>query len=305
MKRIVYIFSFLLCISCSKDSTEITNTSNNFNIYLVEEGQLELHNSEADLDGLKLESKPWVKSSDIDFYDWSAQAFYLKKVVEKISHSASHFMVTSGKRRLFLGVFWPSYMSSFPMIPSILPEDDWWSPKDIIRFNSFGWLRNDILSKNDEFKTELINSGILREGIKVEIIELKRKDNSTLQYSYKLSNLETQPVYVLDSDKMGAARFHYHTNGPNLQLDDKYYSASNFETIATKEIDASWYKKLSSGQSITRSVELSGYTSIPLGKVKATFMFPGSPLTKSKSWQKSDGRIWVGGYIAEKELTVH
>jgi len=43
--------------------------------------------------------------------------------------------------------------------------------------------------------------------------------------------------------------------------------------------------------------------SIPSGKVKCSFSFPGSNM-KSGEWKKSDGRVWIGDYYVEKELEI-
>jgi len=259
---------------------------------------------EVDLDSLQLEEKPWVKSSDIEFYDWSAHAFYLNKEVEKSKHSAGNFVVTSEDKRLFIGVFWPMYMSSIPMIPAIMPEDDWWYPKDVIRFNSFGWHFPGNLENNEEFKSELIKDGLLREGIKVEIVKLIRINSSTIEYTFRLTNLDSGNIYIIDPNKMGAARFHYYTNGVGIQQNNKYFWPNDFATKESDKINANWYYKLKPGESIQRSVKMDGYTNLPTGRVTASFQFPGAHYLKSREWKKPDGRIWIGSYLTENEITI-
>jgi hypothetical protein len=306
MKYISFLLTILLFISCTDDSTEHRRVNNNqFKIYLVIPGDESFYREEVDLELLQLEEKPWVQSTDIEFYDWSAHTFYLNKAVEKGKLSARNFVVTSGEKRLFVGVFWPMYMSSIPMIPAVMPEDDWFNPKDVIRFNSFGWHLSEGLEDNLEFKSELIKAGLYQEGIEVDIIYLRRRNSSILEYTIKVTNLDSEKIYILDPVKMGAPRFHYYTNGVGIVQDDKYYWPQDFTTTASDGINSGWYYKLLPGKSMTRKVIQDGYQNLPTGKVKASFSFPGAYYLKEKEWKKSDGRIWIGDFRVEKELTLN
>ncbi|MDB4584495.1 hypothetical protein N9164_15195 [Draconibacterium sp.] len=306
MRNIVLLSILFLFASCSDVLTEDdSNANNNINIYLVKTDIGHLGAMEVDLDTMELESTPWVKSSDIEFYDWSAHAIYLNKEINKGELSARNFVVTSSDKRLFMGVFWPMYMSSVPMIPSIMPEDDWFSPKDVIRFHSFGWQFPESLTENEEFKLELIKAGLLREGIEVEITSLNRRSSTTLKYTFKVTNCESEIIYVLDPNKMGASRFHYYTNGVSINQGEKYFWPHEFETKASEKIDSRWYHKLFPGKSISRTVEMKGYQSLPTGKVNASFSFPGPILKKAKEWKKTDGRIWIGNQLTRSEIAIN
>lgn len=305
MKYAVFFLLALLIISCSDDHLEKGTSDNNFNIYLVDQNEESLSSDEIDIEALKLERKAWVKSEDILFYDWSAQVFYLNKEVSKKDNSGKRFVVANGNNRIFHGIFWPMHLSSFPSAPSIMPEDDWWSPKDLVRFNVFGFMHSDELYENEAFKAELIDAGLFKEGINVEITELKRKSATTLAYTFQIRNLEDQNIYVLDPDKMGIERFHYHTNGPGIQQGDHYFWPDNFDSESTDEIEESWYKKLGPGESMTRTIDFDAYSMIPLGRVKVTFRFPGSNLLQTGAWKKPDGRIWIGGYTSQKEISIN
>jgi hypothetical protein len=304
MKKIFFIATFLLIISCSQDSINDLKKANNINIYLIKEGQLELHDSEIDLDALLLESSPWLKSTEIDFYDWSSHSFYLKNEKEKGHLGGRHFVVTSGNKRLFAGIFFPMLLSSLPALPSIFPEDGLFSPKDVIRFSPFGIYFTGGIEEKEDFKAELIAANLLREGIDVELAAITRINSSTLEYTFKVSNQEEENIYILDPAKMGNSRFHYYTNGVSLQQDNNYYWPQNFNPTASDFIKAEWYYKLLPGETITRTIELAAYDSLPKGKVKATFSFPGAQISETGLWKKSDGRIWLGHHVAEKELTI-
>ena len=305
MKIYFFVFLLVLFYSCNQGEIEYYRDNNpKINIYIVKEGQLELHESITDLDTLELENNPWVQNTDIEFYDWSAQTFYLNKEVEKEKFSGRHFVVTSDDNRLFAGVFFPMYLSSLPTLPSITPDDGFFGPTDVIGFGHFGTFRPGELDKKMTFKSELIAAGHLREGIEIELINVKKQNSKTLQYTFKITNKESDNIYVLDPDKMGSSRFHYFTNGISIMKNNMYYWPQDFQTIASETIKSQWYYKLAPGKSISRSVEIDGYTSLPDGKVKATFRFPGANLKNPSEWKKSDGRIWLGEYYCEKEITL-
>jgi hypothetical protein len=302
VKTLFYLFIIGFLTSCLGDIDSYRNNSQgDISIYIVKEGQLSVHDSDADLKTLKLESTPWVKSSEIEFYDWSSHTFYLNTEKEKGKYSGRHFVVVSGDERLFLGVFFPIYMSSFPQMPSISPEDGLFYPNNVIHFGQLGHRFTGNIEEQNEFRKALISSGLLREGIKVELIRVKKKNQTTIEYTFQVTNIDKENIYVLDPVKMGASRFHYVTNGAWFSKDNTYYFPNQINYTAFEKVQDSWYFKLNPGEKMTRNVELSNFPSIPAGKVKCSFSFPGSNM-KSGEWKKSDGRIWIGDYFIEKEL---
>lgn len=279
------------------------NLQSDIEIYIVKEGQLTIHDTDFDLNMLKLEANPWVKSSEIELYDWSSHTFYLNTEKEKAKYSGRHFVVVSGDERLFIGVFFPMNMSSFPQMPSIIPEDDLFYPKDVIHFGHLGHHFTGKMEEQNEFKKALISSGILREGIKVELNRVKSKNQTTIEYTFQVTNIDEENIYVLDPDKMGASRFHYVTNGTWFSKNNTYYFPNQVNHTAFDQVQDSWYFKLYPGEKMTRNVELSNFTSLPSGKVKCSFSFPGTNI-KSGEWKKPEGRIWIGDYYVEKELEI-
>lgn len=302
MKTYFYPLFILLFTSCLGDVENYrSNSQADVNIFLVKESQLSIQESNVDLNSIELESTPWVKSTEIEFYDWSSHTFYLNTEKEKAKYSGRHFVVVSGDERLFLGVFFPMYMSSFPQMPSISPEDAIFYPKNIIHFGQLGHQFTGNLEEQNDFKKALISSDLLREGIKVELTSVKKKNQTTIEYTFQVTNIEKENIYVLDPDKMGASRFHYVTNGTWLSKDNTYYFPNPVNHTAFDKVQDSWYFKLRPGSTMTRNVELSNFPLLPSGKVKCSFSFPGSNM-KSGSWKKTDGRIWIGDYYVEKEL---
>jgi hypothetical protein len=304
MKNLLYFLLSILLFSCNDDDTLPRSSSgNNMAIYIVKEGQLQVAGSDTNINihTLKLEPNPWVKSSEIELYDWSSHIFYLNTNKEKGKYSGRHFVVVSGEERFFTGVFFPLYMSSFPLMPSILPMDDFLVPGDIIQFGQLGHRFTGGINNNDNFKKALISSGILHNGIKVEIQQLRKKNNTTVSYTFEVANLDDETLYLLDPDKMGGSRFHYVTNGVSFVQNNTYYFPENTQHTSFETISDSWYFKLRPGQKMERTVELTGFSTLPTGRVKCWFTFPGS-IIKSGEWKKSDGRIWLGDHFIEQEI---
>ncbi len=304
MKIVYFVLAVFLFFSCGEDINYRNYLDSNINIYLVKSGEITGYDSNVDLNSLKLESNAWVKSSEIDLYDWSSHTFYLNTKKEKGKYSGRHFVVVSGDERLFLGVFFPMYMSSFPQIPSILPMDEPFSPGDIIKFRQLGHQFTGDINKFDNFKKALISSGLLHNGIKVELRKVQKKNSTTIAYTYEVTNLDTETLYLLDPDKMGDSRFHYVTIGANFVQNNTCYFPQNIEHTSFETVHDRWYFKLKPGQKMMRTVELSDFSTLPSGTVKCWFSFPGSVI-KSGEWKKPGGRIWLGDYFIEKELELN
>jgi hypothetical protein len=228
--------------------------------------------------------------------------FYLKVGKEKEKHSGKYFVIKSGQKPLFLGLFLSSLSSVMPMFPSIIAHDDLFFPSDVVGLGGYGFNENTtLLNKNSEFRIAMENSGLLKEGIKADLLEIKKINSTTLEYTFKVTNLDLENIYILDPAKMGNSRFHYYTNGVYFSQNTTYYSADNFDYTPSEKIDVEWYFKLAPGKSMTRTVKLNGYHSLPSGTVTATFNFPGARIKKGE-WQKNDGRIWMGSFMVKKEM---
>lgn len=278
--------------------------ANQINIYLVKGENLRVDDSNIDLNSLELESDAWVKSSEIEFYDWSSHTLFLNTEKEKEKHSGRYFVVAAGNDRLFLGTFFSMFMSSIPSMPSIIAEDGLFSPKDVLRFGQLGHRFTGEINQQPAFKEALISYGLLRDGIKVDLMGVKKKNGNTVIYTFTVTNVGNENLYVLDPDKMGASRFHYVCNGIWLSKNNTNYFPSQIEHTACEKVEDQWYFKLRPKQIMTRSVELSNFPEIPDGRIKCRFSFPGSMIKRSGEWKKSDGRVWLGEYFVEEELTI-
>jgi len=311
MKFISLFFLLVLFWSCDKSDFDFEiefpfeGDGTQIEIYLVKTEKLENFNPFEQINVEVLEETPWLAHDKIEFYDWSSHTFYLKDE-HTTSKGGNYFVLTADKEPVFTGFFYSSPMSSFPPLPIIVTDYNFGSPKDVITLHRFGFIDTDGIMGNDsKYRREMENSGLLKEGIELDLLTLKRKSSSTLNYTYMVINKDVEKIYVLDPAKMGASRFHYFTNGVSLRKDDASYNSTNLESTASDKILSEWYHKLNPGESITRSVTLKGYESLPTGKVKASFSFPGAYYLNEGEWKKSDGRIWIGDFRVEKELTLN
>ena len=240
MKKLYFYLMVLLFSSCIDDDIDMQRLENGsgISIYIVKEGQLQIHSnpSKSEIDKLELERDPWVIPSEIEFYDWSAHTFYLKKPKDKNEYSGNHFVVASGNERLFAGVFFPPYLSSLPQIPSIVPMDGF-QPADIIQFGMFGHSYSGQPDKLANLREALIHSGLYHEGLSVEITHVVKKSATAVNYSFKVTNHDKTILYVLDPDKMGNCRFHYYTNGISFQKGNSYYYTNSKNNYPSEKIN--------------------------------------------------------------------
>lgn len=309
MRNLISILFISLLWSCNQDEFEIElpfeGDGTQIEIYLVKTEKLENFNPSEEINPEDLEEVPWLAHNEIEFYDWSSHTFYLIDE-HNSSKGGNYFVLTADKKPVFTGFFYSSPMSSFPPLPIIITDCNFGSPKDVITLNRFGFIDTDgIISNDSKFRNEMENSGLLKEGIDVDLLALKRENASKLKYTFKITNHDVDNIYILDPTKMGASRFHYFTNGVSLRKDNVSYNSSNLESTASDKILSNWYFKLTPGEAITRTVTLKGFDSLPTGDVKARFHFPGAYYLKEGEWKKSDGRLWIGSLWVEQELNLN
>jgi hypothetical protein len=299
------ILVFLITITgCYSDefSDRLFSWGSEINIYIVKEGQVGRTSTDIDLKKLELERTPWISQHEIYFYDWSGHIFYLKETKEKAKYAGRYFLVKENDDPLFLGYFFPPYMSSMSPYPAIIATDSYFFPGDVVAIGGFGGYNNAAMDGNTDFKKALIRAGLFRGGINVELTGLKKKNTTTVEYSFRVTNIDHDCIYILDPDKMGIARFHYYTNGVSFTKGTTYYFPDNLNNTPSDKILTDWYYRLMPGRSITRTVELGGFKTLPSGTVSCTFSFPGSSL-KSGEWKMKDGWIWLGDYYIRKEIS--
>jgi hypothetical protein len=309
MKKCLSLLLFAALFACDETELDFPFDGNGtqIEIYLVKEDAMDYYNPEYELSRNDLEAEPWQRHSEIEFYDWSAHTFYLKNKKTKSDYRGRYFSIAADEKPIVTGFFYSSIMSYFPPTGAVIinTNEGLFFPEDVACLTGWGNGRlAKSLNEKQEFRQAMENSGLLKEGINVELLDVKKSNSTTLKYTFKVTNLDTEPVYVMDPQKMGVERFHYYTNGVSLYKDDEYFHAEDFETTASDKILPRWYTRLVPGKSMTRTVTLGGFKPLPSGNVTARFSFPGDNRLDAGEWKKNDGRIWVGTFNAEAELVI-
>ncbi len=307
MKKRILLFLLPLFFSCSDDdfSNNRDNKDNVISIYVVKEGQIENFQTDVDLESLELEETPWLQSSEIELYDWSSHIFYLNTGKERSKYEGRHFVIKSGDTPVALGLFFSSLWSYMPTFPSILAHDHLFYPEDVIGLAGHAFTPEaNSPEEIQRLREALESSGILYEGLDVKMLQLDRKNSTTLTYTIQLTNNDSEDIYILDPDKMGTGRFHYYTNGVSLRKENDSYSSFS-DKVAPSEIKSSWYYKLVPKKSITRTITLDGFSDLPSGEVHFYFSYPGANNIDEGEWEKSGGRIWMGSKFIEGEINLN
>lgn len=82
----------------------------------------------------------------------------------------------------------------------------------------------------------LIQAGLLREGIAVDLVNIQKSGTSSVLYTYKVTNLDKETLLITDQDKMGPARFHYITNGVTLSYNNTYLFCRKYDTYLLRKL---------------------------------------------------------------------
>jgi len=311
-------FSVFLFLSCSE--TENPSYPNeqqrHFGIYFLKDSLLtEKDVKDVPIENLVLDDVPWISDDDIEFYDFSSHCIYLKKDKSyylnyykgvykplKLHLINKPFVVTAGSKKCYIGALHSLLLSSFPVGPYI---DDFsfysYYPSDVLHIESD--IQNEHDTRNDsEVKECLIKNNKYHAGLEFELKDIKLIENSdisTLEYSIKITNIDTDDLMVIDPDKMGSGLFHYFTNGPVLKNENHWgYYESSQKVVTSPEPynswDYNWFTLVKSKQSIERTIRLKGYPYLPYNRFKC-FMSFANPATIPKNNRNINGtRIWIG-----------
>ena len=300
-KLLAFIFVIFLC-SCSDEFSDYTNYGEGINIYLVKDGQIERTETDVVIETLELEKVPWIRNSEIEFYDWSSHMFYLKNEKKREEFGGRYFLVKEDDNPLFLGYFMFPYSSSLSYYPSVVAWDNYFYTDYIIELGGFGGFYKDTMNTNIEFKNALKKEGFFREGIIVELLSVVKKNSTTVEYTFEVSNLDSESILVLDPDKIESKYFHYYTNGVSFTQGNVHYS-SDFKSESYGGIPEDWFIIIKPGESIVRSKDLNGFSELPVGSVQCRFSFPGHH-PKNTNWKNGNARYWLGDYWVTKVLNI-
>lgn len=330
MKYLIYCYLSLLLvltIQCSKDEFPTGDNKYDFAIYLLRDQELKIDDiltkgladqDSIELSKIEIQNHPWLTDEDIDFYDFSSHLIYLKKeksyflperveLAYPLSWWDKPFVVIANGQKRYVGIFasslsidkWPvpeiNDLFNYLLYPNDLMYIQWsWFPK--VGLND---------SRPDQFvKQALIKTNKLHEGIKVtlnKILFTENSDTATVEYTYTIKNNDTFNLFVLDPDKMGIKVFSRYCNGPSiLKSDETSTRESIYKKVDLTQPDwnPDWFVRINSGDSITRVVNLKGYSQFPPGIYYCELIFNSIRKIPKDQRVLSDGRYWIGQTIS-------
>ncbi len=276
---------------------------------------------------LGLDARPWIGPEDIEFYDISAHAIYLKAGAKPADRPAdlrgTPFVLTAKNERIFLGAFW-THISSFspPFGTPLIYTFDPGLPIGVLRFELPRLDRGDSSStptsdprEDPRLLKAFREAGRLHQGIELALsqvsVSARSEKSSTVRYTFILKNRDTDTLLVLDPDKTGSRKFHWFCNGvylrphggalrgfgPNL---DGYTQRPDPAT----DIKSQWVTPLAPGTSLKRTVELPTYPSIPGGSYEAVFTYHSPGMKSLSETRLPSGRVWLGQVTARTTVEI-
>jgi hypothetical protein len=145
-----------------------------------------------------------------------------------------------------------------------------------------------------------------REGLSCKIQSVRFLTSGSVELKFGLTNNDDVNYYFLDPDKMGLSLFHYFTNGPtflNIENPNHYYHNMK---VTTPEPWDSWKKEwlsLIKGHETKDFTFTYPFASMPDGKYRVFFSFPGLNHANLKDLNLTDGKIWLGA--SQSSITVN
>jgi hypothetical protein len=262
---------------------------------------------------LELRKEPWIASADIERYDLSSHAIYLKNnkplPFRSVALRGNPFVVTADRQRCYLGSLWTHASSFLPKgTTPLIHLPSFTMPPDVIlleqgpRLSRPGELAPDV-RRDPRVVQALAATGQLHAGLDLSLDRcevLPREGGSSVRYTYTLRNKDTDDLYVLDPDKMTVKLFRFLQNAPFLlSTRDRRGFQGDADLpgpfTPPEQLDMAWFSLLRSGASMTRTVTIPAYPFIPPDRYVCSLRLdsPGRLATRDKR-ERIDGRIWVG-----------
>ena len=239
-----------------------------------------------------MEPLPILTDKDIELYDSSSCIFYLKKPVE---WEEGAYLIKSGDKILYPFVTWPAHLSSIPAY-AFITTGMLYYPQSMLAINWHPAYESEVGDPRNSGRIVKIlkNLGKLHSGIKCTIHNMNVQKNN-VQFTYRMMNMDSDDLYILDPAKCGNEIFYHYNHAPGLISGQNYYWAEYlFDGNYPEYPDISWFHLLPPGQVMERTLNVEGYPSIPSGTYQLNWNFsnPGYAVTLNSGL--SDGRIWAG-----------
>ncbi|MFC1619845.1 hypothetical protein ACFL45_07860 [Candidatus Neomarinimicrobiota bacterium] len=315
-RAVLIKYGFIIALTgtaflCDKNPVEPDPSSVPYAIYLLDDPEFDPEKVfNEDYSDFEIKGHPWLTDEDIEFYDWSNHCIFLKenKLTLFPKYDFKYFVEEFINKMFIVAVngeiCYPAQCNynAFSPIPELGLIGIFLTPDDVLWiewYYPFAWdRRNDV-----RVKQVLIEKGLFHAGLEVHLDELdaitiiENADTSTIEYTFTLSNKDEDNLYVFDPDIVGNS-FHWYTNGPVfIRVGESGLYESTYKELDPREDwNPSWYVKLESGASLTRTVSLKGYPYFPPGEYAVRFPHSGPRVYKDLRYTE-DGRYWTGGDV--------
>jgi hypothetical protein len=263
---------------------------------------------------LVLRKDAWLTNDDLQFYDFSSHCIYLKTDKRHFFHSDTGkffmfdpvltdkpFVVVAGGEKCYVGSLHSGLLSTMPPGPFIDELDVGFYPEDVLHISRSPGSETDVRG-DGRIKDALSSLSLCHGGISLDLLSvnvLENQDTSTIEYLFRIANIDQDNLSVIDPNKTGPELFHYFTNGVVLQGNNRLYQSEYKKVIApVTSWDPTWFVEIPTGSFIERSVKLKGYPRIAPGEYRCHFTFDG-PKVKKEDRYLPGGRIWLGDVVSK------
>jgi hypothetical protein len=327
MKYRIFTIFLITILGCggNRDPISSNNAESSYGIYFLEDSSITEYDSKSiDINKLILSNEPWLKQSDIEFYDFSTHCIYLKEDKSYFFENfegkfyqfnpvliSRPFVIVAENERCYVGALHSGLLSMAPVGPYMDELDVGFYPSDVMHI-SRSWSDNEDIRSDPRVVDILIKQNLFHAGLEIELTSFKlisNSDTSTVEYQIKLINNDQDNLYVIDPDKMGSALFHYYTNGPHLWD----YTNSVYLYSKYKEVDSpnpydswkfEWFTLIERNQSIVRTIRLKGYPFIPKGNYVGYMNYSTPKRIDKENRIIAGDRIWIGD-IRSNEIEIN
>ncbi|MBN2007728.1 hypothetical protein JW960_00110 [candidate division KSB1 bacterium] len=320
MKKLSLFFALLIINSNCTENPSSSEVESHFSIHLLKDANLTIeHIRDKDVSEIALDPTPWISSDDIHFYDFSTHCIYLKRNKNEYipglnsnfelpeSWWLKPFVITVSDKAVYMGCFYPSTFVKAPEGVYITDEFTEDYADDIFHISNaeYRGCYDDVMSNkidvrnNFQVKNALIEDNIFSAGLELtldtlEIVE--HRFTSTVKFTFTITNNDDENLYVIDSDLTGLELFRTINRGGVVLWNEQtsYSSVSNANSNPLENWESSWFTKIGSKQSITRTVSYGGYPPIASGQYYCCWAFRGPLNIEKDERERSDGRYWSG-----------
>lgn len=256
-----------------------------------------------------------LNHEDIEYYDYSAHALYLKspKTFSEVFKVFGVSAVYAGGEEIYNLSLNPGYSSFMPQGP-IIWTDPTFYPDYIIAIDMM-WTYEQLLESAADVREDprivevLKKYGQFRNGLHCEITSITYTSQEDVEVELELTNPDMENYYYLDPGKMEMGLFHYFTNGLTVwdQVSSQYVSSEieHIQPDPWDSFDMEWMSLLEGGSSVTLTITYDQFGALQAGSYEAFFTFPGMHYQVERDdLDQQDGRIWMGDIEMGSQVVV-